>query len=335
MAKTHLTLDGSRTLCGMDIASFAWNGGQLPTTQDPDAVTCSSCQRSAVRRADELPKKEAPYVPPPPRPAPPPQHLGRLELRILESSFRGRVDEPRYEWGSPVEAIAALAAFRADGQGIGSSSDPKRFQRSSPPKSSVGRNWRAGDPTREVTGQVERLAGVMRALDRAYEYPRLFGPVELPILSQREILVAWASLVHSGRGEGLKAEEVRGRVAAGISAAWDLEVTERQVQLVVRDGLERVRDHLRRIGELAPARKKKQRRTPPREDGSMLGYDLSGWGEISREMGVSERTCRRLAEREEDPLPVHRVKGVAGVYGRAAELREWVDRNSRSSAGAA
>lgn len=353
MAKVHLSFDGERTICSMDVRNLGFG---LPITRDPEQVECSKCKASAAKRvregrarlhlgalydADEqLP--EAPFEPSAP-------YAPRIGARTLSSAAEHAVaasvngtPRPRAVWRSPVQALAELAAYRTDGVSTASTSDPGRFDRVRPGKSSVSARWRA-DTTSAVSGQVERLSGVMDALERAFKGRRTFSlagedgelrEVELSVDQQRALLVWWAVLVHSGRGEGLLADDVRRRVSAQAYARWGLEVTARQVQLVQSAGLEAVRAHLRQIGEMhapMPGRRRKRERSTM----ALMGFDLSGWGEISREVGLSERTCRRLSERAVDPLPIHRVDGVGGVHARRAEIEAWVSKNSQSSAGAA
>jgi hypothetical protein len=350
MAKAHIEDETRRdeltrwSLCGhMFLAS---QPERLAASMDD--VTCTRCHRELANFLvhEEITLSEEPFAPGPPvelghaaagsgTPRVGLRFLGTVGNRVVRESVAGDT-ERRYAWHSAVQAIAEWAVWRADGQGLASTSAPSRFERA--PRG-------ASDPARAVTGQVERLLGVDRALRGAYTAPRTFrGMIDgeghsytltLTVAEQTRVLVTWAQLVWSTRGEDLQKAEVRERVAqlvASLDGAARLTVgiTARHVQIIQQDGLEAVTEHLRRIGEIAPERP----RGPRKKGGDMavIGYDLAGWAEISGHLGMSERVCQRLAAREKNPLPVHRIDGVGMVQARREELTGWVERNATSGA---
>jgi len=56
-------------------------------------------------------------------------------------------------------------------------------------------------------------------------------------------------------------------------------------------------------------------------------YMVSSWPGVAKYMGVSVSTAMRMAERQDDPLPVLRSDAVRGVWIEESILRSWMERN--------
>lgn len=57
------------------------------------------------------------------------------------------------------------------------------------------------------------------------------------------------------------------------------------------------------------------------------GWDLQGWIEISLEVGLHEDTCRRMSQRDDDPLPVLDYFGL--MVAHRADVRAWIARQAK------
>lgn len=57
------------------------------------------------------------------------------------------------------------------------------------------------------------------------------------------------------------------------------------------------------------------------------------WKGIAHALGRSERWCRYMARREEDPLPIFKVGGIVRLN--QSDLEGWLDRQRRRSLGPA
>ncbi len=53
------------------------------------------------------------------------------------------------------------------------------------------------------------------------------------------------------------------------------------------------------------------------------------WKAIAHMLGRSERWCRYMAQRVEDPLPVFKVGGIVRLNGE--DLEDWLDRQRQRS----
>lgn len=122
------------------------------------------------------------------------------------------------------------------------------------------------------------------------------------------------------------AEDIAARVATALHLGDD-GVTAHQVALVWRGVRVAVRADLERRGLIARAR---AIHTPEvassrRDKGDAMalppGYDVETWRRIADATGLAESTCRKLAARAEDPLPVRDYLGAA--VARRAELSAW------------
>jgi hypothetical protein len=60
-----------------------------------------------------------------------------------------------------------------------------------------------------------------------------------------------------------------------------------------------------------------------------MGSFVETWKGIAYAVGRSERWCRYMARRGEDPLPVFKVGGI--VRMNAADLEAWIDRQRQRS----
>lgn len=340
MAKVHYAHPeqwgtADRAICG-------WSSTRL--TVDVETVTCRLCLRELLRRRANEPPPEEPFVSSGPYAVPDAaRELDARALAAIERSVQGFV-EHAYAWRSERDALRALITFRADGQGITSTSHPGRFERA--PRGD-------SDPMRAVGASVDRIHGVDAALARAYREPRRFTftvceccgkddicegfePVVKTItlsVEQQRTLLLWSveRVVVEGIGGSSAAPRSTLKVLGRARRAWGVELTERQLNIVKREGLGAVRDHLRAIGELAPA--EESARKGEAEEMAIGDYDLKGWGEIEGHAGISLSTCKRLAKRADDPLPIHKISGMSGVFAKAAEIDAWFERNARQLGG--
>lgn len=306
-----------------------------------DDVTCKRCQvemRAFVRIL--APETAAELLPPAPEePRPLLEVRGTAELderleRIVRRSIGGDDEtQRRWSWPSAVVALASLVAFRVDGQPLRSTSAPSRFVRES-----------LGEvaPDRAATAFADRIVGVAAALDRAYAAPRSWPEsidedgtprpaVALSVEVQRALLLRSVAGARGFSGQA------HAQVGEWLEREHGVDLTERQIAIVRAEGLRAIAAHLRAIGELEPGDPREEWTgaqalwAARREEAKMglPGCDLNGWKEISAAVGLSEDVCRRLSKRADDPLPVHRMRDVAGVAAKRAELREWGERQVR------
>lgn len=333
MAKTHYTHPAPEpgpatvALCG-------WL--DVPVTTNAGEVSCKRCLRALARGAHIELAPEPAFEPSGPYEVPrAARELDGRSLVALARSVAG-VEERRYRWRSAVEALQALAIFRADGQGVGSTSNPARFER-------LPRG--ASDPTRQVTGQVDHLFGIDAARRRAFTEPReltytecaccrsdrtcdgersvLAGSVVLTVEQQVQIL-DWAVDEHHVPGDPKPVGWSLETITSWALDRWGIRLTERHVTLVKSAGLRAVSAYLREIGEMAPA----ERQAGKESEMAVRGYDLSGWDEIEDYTGMSRSSLRRLSARETDPFPIHEVEGVRGYHAKKGDIDAWLDRNS-------
>lgn len=309
-------------------------------------VDCDDCRREWMQRRPAAPDHDdlhaADLAPPPPLRMIDVRGCHELDesgVRIVQRSRLGDdAHAARYTWPSAVVAIASLVAFRTDGQPSRSTSAPSRFERAP-----IGQS----DPSRAVTGLVDRLAAVQTALERAYVEPRRWpesvdesgaprAAVVLTVEVQRAILRRSVAGTRGFQGQS------HAEVADWLERTHGIDLTERQVALVRAAGVRAVAEHLRAIGELEPgeareewsgARVMWERRREEAHVG-LPGCDVDGWKAISAIVRLSERVCQRLAQRDaaDDPLPVYRMHDVAGVSARRAELEAWSLRQARRGA---
>lgn len=54
---------------------------------------------------------------------------------------------------------------------------------------------------------------------------------------------------------------------------------------------------------------------------------IESWKAISEALGRCQRSCRQLAAREDDPLPVFKIGGVVAL--KTNDLAAWIDRQQR------
>jgi hypothetical protein len=71
------------------------------------------------------------------------------------------------------------------------------------------------------------------------------------------------------------------------------------------------------------------RTTTTRQRRIIHGLDLEGWDAIASALDVSIRTAQRLAQRDNDPLPVSIF--VSRARASTEHLREWSERNRRAA----
>lgn len=323
--------------------SFCGRFDVVIASADVVGVTCKRC----LIGMGKLPPPEAPFEPGPEVKA----RYGRADLddvgsALIEKSIRGH-EEQRYPWRSAQDALESLFSFQRDGQGIGSSSNPARFE-----KAPRGRT----DPTRQVTAMVDRHHGIGRAFLAAFTEPREFTwyrcacgaehghrnacanpsavSVEVATLTvdDQRMILRWAMSRRIMRGGGgFEAVSMNADSVLMRAESRGLALAERHVEAVIRSGLAAVRAHLRAIGELPPASPRESERSE-----AMQGYDLSGWDEIEAHTKLSRAVMRRLSKREDDPLPIYVFDGVRGHYAKSDELTAWFERNAKlRSAGAA
>lgn len=325
MAKLHLPGESGETLCGLPV-SGPWPR-PLPLVNAPDTRTCRRCAR--LYEAPEEPfEPSAPYVPT--------RGATELDERSLAAVARsvGGIEERRYRWRSAVQALQALAVFRADGQGMASTSRPSRFEKA--PRG-------MSDPSWQVTAQVDRLHGVDTARRMAFTGPRALtysecsccgsdricpgarpvvaGHVELSAEQQTQIL-DWSVETRHLPGDPEPVALSLEAIATRALDRWGVRLTERHVTMIKSAGLRAVSAHLRAIGEMAPA----ERRAGEETD-EMGEYDLRGWDEIERHAKLSRQVIQRMIARESDPFPLHRLEGVRGYLAKSADIDAWLARN--------
>lgn len=312
----------------------------VPTTDDVESVRCKLCVRAiaqGLHQATHAPSEDAFEPSGPYQASPGVRGLSEAAKRAVEASLRGTVAEQSHRWRSAREAIREWRVFREDGQGVGSTSAPTRFDRA--PR---GRS----DPSRQVASQVDRVHGVDRALDLAFTAPRSFtwrrtddvsAPLEVVEVSagQQRAVLLWALEERVLRDNG-RPTTVSVSVESVLEKArdvWGLRLSERQVELIRDAGLRAVAAHLVEIGEMRPPQR------GAREEGEAVrDYDLKGWDAIEEHTGLSRAVLRRLSDPEQtpDPLPIRTLDGVKGLYAKGAELDAWFEKRAEQrKAGAA
>lgn len=333
MAAVHYAHeDCADTVCGMPVESAAWKNGALRTTRDAAKTTCRNCTRRILDGEPVEYAEEPEYVAPPAAKA----QLGQRLLSEAAKRFARGETRPEYAWRSAEQAIRAW--YETPRTSVPSTSAPARFEQA--PRGEV-------DITVKVTGAVDRLHGVDRAMAGAYPSAVAMGELVLTVHQQHHILRGLVVGWDAARTKPMS----RASVAESVSESWGFAVTERQVAIVRRAGIERVAERLRAIGELAPAEPTQKRDVvksgddevseEEKEAGRMSGFDLAGWKAIAeyvaKHLGtpVSESAVRRLAREAVDPFPTYKIAGMWTVFARSSELSEWLKRNERRSGVAA
>lgn len=326
----------TRTACGVVSARSA-----ARTSANIASVTCKACITATLGAVRKRLEAEAIAVEEAIARGAAPAVFGARELdatmvAIAERSILGddaAERERAYSWRSAVLAINALVVFRDDGQPVRSTSAVSRFE-----GAPLGRT----ENDRAVTALVDRLHGVEAALEVAFPAARTFDmgvdddgrevpAITLTVADQMHLLVV------SVAGTPLRTPKGRwirqSRSHDGVAEWWAIQrgqpITARQVALVRAAGLRAVSAHLRAIGELEPEREGEGRdyeRTKEATVATIPGCDVMGWEAIAEVVEIGEDKCRALAKREDDPLPVYRMRDVRGIGAKRAELTEWLDR---------
>lgn len=324
--------------CKLPVESPSWKSGKLRIASiDHGHATCVLCCRARDAAEPDEPAFEPtePYAVP--RAA---RELGEPDLAAIARSIAGS-GERRYRWRSAVQALQELAVFRRDGQGVGSTSNPARFER-------LPRG--ASDPMGQVTGQVDRILGVDRARQRAFAAPREFaytececcgadracdgrrsipaGSVTLSVAQQVQVL-DWSIEMRRVKGDPKPVALSLDTIIDRAADAWGIRLTERHITLVRSAGLRAVSAYLRAIGEMAPLE-----REAGKESEEMGEFDLRGWDDIEAHAKLSRKVIQRLAKRESDPFPLHELEGVRGYLAKSEEIDAWIERNVRPVKGA-
>jgi hypothetical protein len=60
-----------------------------------------------------------------------------------------------------------------------------------------------------------------------------------------------------------------------------------------------------------------------------MGAYVETWKAIAGLLGRSERWCRYMARRAQDPLPIFKIGGIARLL--VADVEAWLDRERRRS----
>ena len=283
------------------------------TTRERALVTCRLCLRRLAPIEDhgatlvEFDGAERPAVIGA-------RDVGEHGARAIERSLRGEDSEQPHarfrSWRALHEQHARVVD---DGSPVRSTTDPSRF----------GGRVSSGGAVRTPGGR-DDMVEIDLVLERATAAVRVVGGREVTGAMQRAIYLA--------RMEGRPLEVAiaagrKGRIvrraslsAAQIAERLGDEWTAHQVGLVVRWVREAMEPALVEKG-LLPARGE---RVETEDAMRVPGMDLEGWGEVAGHLGVSERTARRLAAEERDPLPVQRVRGgTTAVRASRVELDRW------------
>jgi hypothetical protein len=233
--------------------------------------------------------------------------------RMIERSRRGEVDE-RTPWGGLDALLDHVLPVLADGRAIRSSSDTDRF--GVMPQTSK----RSSDPANGWDNVINfelALSRVTSCIADAADRGELLGGVEwsrshlAALVLHRSDLEALALAVGRTPRQTQRARAlVRGALVAELARIGlvprprgMVEATHAGVRVLERVRAERTKEHVMAAPE---------------------GWSCDGWKEIGRVIGRSEDVCQRLAQREDDPLPVDRFLGRP--IAKREELLAWVRR---------
>lgn len=324
-ARVHM-LDSART----GVAQIGVCGHMGTCTTRPGRVTCKPCLRAIVAVAaklEEAARDRRRAIPPAMLDGPGQSDVGAAGATAIAASIAGEIVSTGARWGSVDSAMAALAQTQDSRRSVASSSSPDRFGkdvvRSAAVTPTTPRETR--DDVLDIEAALERACVTTRVGDRslpaaevrAIAEAMLFGrPVERRVLGRRSTY--------------------RERVKAPIEEVAALaELTKHQVAIVMRHVRGRVARHLARKGLIplrAAVREMSRADLGVEEDDMAVPagqqWDLEGWKDIAPLVGRSEETCKRLASRPDDPLPIARYLGRV-VASRAAVVA-WAGRQATS-----
>lgn len=317
----HLERAASEAVCG-DV--------KIETTTDPELVTCRRCRARIEELAAEIVVEpfvpSGPYVPPPGTSMLDEEGVG---ITAITRSIAGEDlrDGPR--WSSLEKMADHCARVLDDGTPIRSS-----FREEAPVQQSTASD--AGMAGRES------VLAFRRALDTAFDRPRIVRDVVLSPDRCRAILEAMlcgvpeVSRVAPARKGTItrRAPITAAELATRISAEIGARVTDHEIGMIAHAGKRAMRAALERAGELRPQRRREERAREEEEMGrrDVPGFDLQGWVDISLAAALHQATCRKLAERKDDPLPVHDYFGRPVAI--RAEVEAWIVRNAKKRAAA-
>lgn len=177
-----------------------------------------------------------------------------------------------------------------------------------------------------------RVAAV--ELSRALGVPLTEKTIELVEVGPS--MIVWrarATVQRSRRGALLRVPVTSGQLAAELRE-MGIAITDHEVGMIAQAGMRAAAEALVQAGILRPPRRRARPRVKNEEGETMPkapnGYDKDTWPEIAAVVGLHEDTCRKLAKRVNDPLPVSDYFGR--IVAKQAELEAWMERQVKSKA---
>lgn len=308
--RTHysITLD-ARTACGVSPSAITNNRAE---------VTCRLCLR-AIDRVEAVAieiRDRRGDASPAVLDGPGQSEVGAEGARAIARSIAGEPVSTGARWGSVSAAMSALAETHDARRSVASSSDWASKG------TGGGRTPTTPRETREdfvdLEAAFERAVGAVRVgVDtvprdavRAIAEARLLGRrIERKVLD-RMGTDRKSTTLHRAEVTALETAELAG-------------MTRTQVAIVVRAVRRRLAEELVRKG-LVPARALVRESGQQQEAEMASAFDLESWKSIAPIVGRSEDVCKRLAQRDADPLPVSRYLGR--VVAKREEIEAWIAR---------
>jgi len=304
-AKTHYLKSvgesgAAMSLCGMFNTQCA---------QDMELVTCRLC---IVELREPVPESIV-Y----PRPAP--QHMQRTGCRTELRIDREILERAR--WSTWHTALLQLEQWRLDGYPVKSPSDPGRFE-----AVSIGKAEADGDRAQRIAGE---FAIVAKLRDSAYQQPWVIQDTPRQEISAADCVHILVLVVAGRPRTGGKGHEQIDpvEVAAMVTEACGFEVTRTDVTRIARQGGATIEEGLHARGLVSHRDLRLQVEDMVE---LKLPFDVDGWDEIAAALKMSVSAARRLAVRDEDPLPVKTLHGR--VRAKKVDLEAWYEREHERAA---
>lgn len=304
-AKTHFLQSVGESGVAKSLCNLF--GGQC--AQDMELVTCRMCL-VALREPVTL---EVVY----PRPAP--QHMQRVGCRT-ELRIDKEIAE-RARWRTWFTAVLQLIQWRDDGFPMKSTSDPGRFEAHSSGKSEAD-----GDRAQRIAGE---FAIVSKLMGSAYQLPWVIQHTPRLEISPRDCTTILETVVAGRiRANGKGRESIDPvEIAAMATEALGFEVTRTDVVRIARQGGASIENGLHARGLVSHRDLRLQVEDMVE---LKLPFDVDGWDEIAAALKMSVSAARRLAVRDEDPLPVKTLHGR--VRAKKVDLEAWYEREHERAA---
>lgn len=322
----HTTPGAGSSTCGTYSAILS---GAHRITDDVDAVTCKRCLWALARVVErvELERDRRGDSRPAVLDGPGQSDIGADGAVAIARSLAGEPVTTGPRWGGIASAWEALVRAQAERRSIASASSPDRFGQR-------GGSGSSPTPTTPRETQTD-LVDVEMARDASCR-PMTIGEHELTagqVLAIAQARIVGRIIRRPVRMVGGTVVEKRG-VTCEIVAVTAQEVadetglTRHQVGMVVRRVRAEMAPRLARKGLIpaSVAARETGAEDEKQEDVMPAGFDLDGWKQISAHMRMSEDACRRLASRDDDPLPVRRLRGLPRVFANKADLDAWEKR---------